>query len=129
MDPRGILAFELGELAVFAVLAAAALVARRNLQTHKRLMLIATIRLLPPAIARWPLPEAAYVGGMPVGFFALAYLALLPLLVWDVATQHRIHPATAWGGALLVLSLPVFVGVAGTDTWLAFADALVRRIY
>ena len=128
MDPRGFLAFQLGELVVFAVLAGAAVWARKDVQTHKRLMLIATLSLLPPAIARWPLPQEAYLGGMPVGFFLLADLALLPLLAWDLATRRRVHRATLWGGALLVLSLPLFVVVAGTPAWTAFAAGLVRLV-
>jgi hypothetical protein len=39
---------------VFAILATAGILYRRRPETHKRLMLVATISLLGAAISRWP---------------------------------------------------------------------------
>jgi FtsH-binding integral membrane protein len=125
MEPRGWLAVQMADLVVFAALAAFGYGARRDLQTHKRLMLLATISLLPAAIARWPLPDEAYVLGLPASFFAFADLAILPLVAWDFATRGRIHRATLWGGLLMVVSLPLRFVVAGTAAWVALADRLL----
>lgn len=124
MEPRGWLLVSAADLLVFAVLAVAGLLQRRDLQTHKRLMLLATISLLPASIGRWPLPGAAWVIGIPASFFAAADLALLPLMAWDWLTRGRIHRATLWGGAWMVLSLPARFALAGTATWLAAAERL-----
>jgi FtsH-binding integral membrane protein len=126
MEPRGWLAVQMMDLVVFAVLAAFGYRARRDLQTHKRLMLLATISILAPAIARWPLPGAVLVVGVPASFFALAALAILPLVAWDVATRGRIHRATLWGGLLIVVSLPLRFVIAGTAVWVALADRLIQ---
>ena len=52
--PLTFLIIPLGDLFVFSVLVGAALYFRRQSQTHKRLMLLATLALLTPAIARLP---------------------------------------------------------------------------
>jgi hypothetical protein len=128
MEPRGWLAVQICDLVVFAVLAVAGYRARRDLQAHKRLMLLATISLLPAAVGRWPLPAAAYIFGMPASFFAFADLAIVPLIVWDLTARGRIHRATLWGGLLLVVSLPLRLAVASTAVWLAIADAALAFV-
>jgi hypothetical protein len=122
MEPRAWLAVQLGDLVVFSTLAVAGYRARRDLQTHKRLMLLATTSLLPAAIGRWPLPDAFYVLGVPLSFFAFADLTILPVVAWDVATRGRIHRATLWGGLLMILSLPLRLAIGGTATWVALVD-------
>jgi FtsH-binding integral membrane protein len=128
MEPRGWLAVQLSDLAVFALLAVAGYRSRRDLQTHKRLMLLATIGLLPAAVARWPLPDEYYFLGLPMSFFALADLAILPLVVWDLATLRRVHRATLLGGLLLVVSLPLRFAVASTVAWVAVAESALRMV-
>jgi len=126
MDPRRFLALPFFAVVVFAVLLAAALWLRRDPQTHKRLVLLATLALLPPAIARWVIFQFGFA---PPVVFVLVTLFLVPLVVWDLRTLGRLHPATLWGGLFLVLSAPGRFLLAGTDLWLAFADwaaALVR---
>ena len=49
--PLAFLAVPLGTIAVFAILVGAALYSRTRPETHKRLMLLATIALLTPALA------------------------------------------------------------------------------
>ena len=52
-DPRKFFAIPIGDIIVFGVLVTAAVVQRRQPETHKRLMLLATISLLTAAIARF----------------------------------------------------------------------------
>ena len=79
--PLAFLAVPIGTLVVFAILVGAGLAQRRRSETHKRLMLLATIAILTPAIARmryiWgpgPLPGLRSPGprpgapGLPVGW-------------------------------------------------------------
>jgi hypothetical protein len=45
--------------------------------------------------------------------------------LFDLATRGRLHPATLWGGALVVGFKPLlFYAIAATPVWLALADAL-----
>ena len=112
------LAVPLFDMLLFAVLVGAALVRRRDPQTHKRLMLIATIGLLSPATGRmdWP---AALRG--TVSDFVVPDLFLVPLLVWDLCTRGRPHPATVAGALALIGSQFLRTQLAHTDAWLRFA--------
>ena len=121
--PLAFLAVPLGTLVVFAVLLTTALRWRTRPETHKRLMLLATIALLTPAIARFrwfigfegpPLP----IGG--TGLFVVA------CLVYDRLSHGRVHPAFLWGGLGLMLSLPARFALAQSDGWMAVARWLTR---
>lgn len=125
LEPRRFLAVPLFAILVFAFLFAAALLLRRDPQSHKRLILLATTALLPPALARWVI---LYLGLVPQLVFALSLLFLVPLVVWDLRSLRRIHPATLWGGLLLVVSGPLRFALARTDGWLRFSDWAVGLV-
>jgi hypothetical protein len=102
----------------FAVLAWTGILLRRHAAAHKRLMLLATIAILGPALAR--LSRLPVFGGSEQGpFAAIVSLSLLGVIVvHDVATMRRIHPATVFG---IVLPLGLFfvsTAIAGTDVGL-----------
>lgn len=126
IEPRRFLALPLFALLVFGLLLFAGIRARRDPPTHKRLVILATIALLPPALARWLL---VYLGLGPPVLLALSTLFVAPIVVWDLVTRRRLHPATLWGGLFVVVSGPLRLAIAFTDGWLGFADwavALVR---
>jgi hypothetical protein len=120
--PLSFLAIALGDLTVFAVLVALALVARRKPDAHKRLMLLATIALLPPAIARLPL----FPGGTPIWFFGAADVFLLACLLFDALARRRVHAAFLFGSAFIVASQPLRLLIGGTETWIAMARRLIE---
>jgi hypothetical protein len=113
------LAIPLFDMALFAILVGAALYYRHRLEAHKRLMTLATITLLGAPIARF------HLGGPPT-FFALADLFIVAMLVYDLVTRRKIHPATIWGGLLIVASQPLRLMISGTPAWMAFASWLTR---
>jgi hypothetical protein len=115
------LAIPLCDMALFAILVGAALYFRRRLETHKRLMTLAMIALLPAPIARLPF-DLLKAG--PPAFFGLADLFIVAMLLNDLVTRKRIHPATVWGGLLIVVSQPLRLMVAGTPAWIAIASWL-----
>ena len=121
MDPRRFLIVPLFAVALFALFATAGILARRDPHSHKRFMLLATIALLPPAIARWVL----LLGLGPPVVFAVAALLLVPLVVWDLRTLRRLHPVTLWAGSLLLISGPLRLALSRSDAWLAIADRLM----
>ena len=106
----------------FAALMLAAVGMRRRGEYHKRLVILAAVELVSAALARLPVIGTAGA----VGFFGASDLFVLALLVHDLATSRRVHPATAWGGGLLVLSQPIRALVASQPAVLAFAAHLVR---
>lgn len=117
VPPLQFLAIPIFDLALFALFFGLAIARRRDMQSHKRWILLATLNLLPAAIARWP--GMAPLG--PVGFFGITDLFIVALGAWDIRSRGRLHPVTLWGGLLLIASQPVRLMVSGTDGWLAFA--------
>lgn len=119
--PLVFLAIPLTDILVFTSLVGAGLYFRRRGDTHKRLMLLATIALLPAAIARLPF-ELLKAG--PPAFFGLTDLFVAACVVYDLAARGRVHPATLWGGLVVVASQPLRLMVASTSAWLAVANWL-----
>ena len=112
------LAIPFFDMLVFSILVTAAVYLRRRREAHKRLMTLSMITLLPAPIARMsflPLPPG------PPTFFALADLFIVALLIYDVITRRKVHPATIWGGLLIVASQPLRLMISATPAWLAFA--------
>ncbi len=121
VTPLMFMAVPLLTIAVFAALVAVALWQRRRSAFHKRLMLLATVSILTPAIARIPVIER---GGLPV-FIGLTILAVLACVGVDTVRNRKLHPAFGWGGAFVILSLPFRVWLAGTAMWGQFAAWLL----
>jgi hypothetical protein len=121
-DPRKFFAIPMGDILVFGALVGAAVVQRRRSESHKRLMLLATISLLTAAVGRFL--RQVGMGGAPTLFFGTDAFVLV-LVLYDLALRGRVHPATLWGGALVVGFKPLlFYVLSGTPPWLALADAL-----
>ena len=121
VSPLGFLAIPLFDMVVFAVLVGAALHFRRRLEAHKRLMTLSMISLLAAPIARMnflPLPPG------PPTFFGLADLFIVAMVVYDLSTRGKVHPATIWGGLLIVASQPLRLMISGTQPWVVFASWL-----
>lgn len=56
MEPSTFFSIPMGDILAFAILVSAAVVLRRKADAHKRLMLLATVTLLPAAFARLQIP-------------------------------------------------------------------------
>jgi len=114
IDPRRFLIVPLFAILLFGVFVVAGVRVRRDPQSHKRWMLLATIAMLPPAIARWVL----LLGFGPPVVFAVATL---------FAGAHRgmgleDAPATPPGDALgwaAADRLGPAASCAGANRWLA----------
>jgi hypothetical protein len=106
----------------FAVVVILALLKRRDPPTHKRLMLCAMVALLDPSIGR--LMPALGVGGPAALLTFLVFLG--PLVVWDLVTLRRLHPATILGSLIVIATAVGTLLVWGTPAWLAFAGALAK---
>jgi len=124
INPLSFLTIPLGDMLIFAILVGAAFYFRRKVDTHKRLMLLATIALLPAAVAR--LPIGFIENGGPLIFYGLSDLFILPCLAYDFVTRGRPHRATVIGGALIVISHPLRMVVGMTHAWLVFATWLTH---
>jgi hypothetical protein len=103
---------------VFPVLVGAALFYRRQPDIHKRLMLLATLELATAGVARIP-----GAGSVPL-FFILTDVGLVLMFAYDLISRRRPHPATVWGGLLLIVTQYVRTTLGATAAWIAFARML-----
>jgi hypothetical protein len=120
---------QIRSMALFGGLVAwALLVRKRDSETHKRLLIVATLIPLPAALDRiaWlptTLPER------PVSGDLYLLLLLAPVLIYDLVRQGRVHRAYLIG---IGLNLPFVIAAHllwGTPWWQATAPALLGTSY
>jgi hypothetical protein len=126
--PLQFLIVPLGGMVPFVAFVSLGVASRAQPQHHKRWMLLATIQVVGAAISRWPFDFVMKPLPIPgvMGMDLCVDLFLVPMLVWDAASQRRPHPVTLAGGAVIVASAPVFSYLSQTEGWLSFADWAVR---
>jgi hypothetical protein len=117
LDPVTFLAVPLGSVVMFAGFVAAALAMRRRAALHKRLMLLATVSIITPALAR-------LVGRRPIYALALTPLFVAAAIAHDYRRDRRVHPIYLWGGLFILLSGPLRIAIGRTDAW----HAVMRRL-
>ncbi|HEX5107299.1 MAG TPA: hypothetical protein VFV95_02575 [Vicinamibacterales bacterium] len=106
---------------LFAVLVGAALALRRRVHAHKRLMLLATINLVGPALGRVALFNLDASLVTPFAVSTLLGLVLVPTL-YDLIMRRRVHPALILGGTATIIGPWLMSAVARTPAGLALAD-------
>src|SRR5215475_4663730 len=124
------LATPLGGLAIFAVLMAVGFYYRRNRDSHKRLMMLATIVTAGAALDRLLFPTGVLAfSGLPLNAFTsmgLTAVFVLACFLYDLRTRGNVHPAFLWGGiAVLAWTYATRELIASTGTWLSFAGWLI----
>jgi hypothetical protein len=100
----------------FSIFVATALALRARPQFHKRLMLLATVTLLAPAVARIVL-LFTHNGMSQLWAFDFCILACV---VMDTVVQRRLHPAFGWGAGLVLGSFHLTFIAVGSKWWLPF---------
>ncbi|WP_442754452.1 hypothetical protein ACNHKD_15875 [Methylocystis sp. JAN1] len=121
LDPRSFLVLPFFGIGVFAILSGAAFLMRKRPETHKRLMLLASIAMLDAPIARIP---SVFVTGGPLAAFGLQDLFVIACIGYDFFSRRRIHPAYLVGGIFILAMQPMRIVVSTTPWWLAFGDWL-----
>ena len=109
-------------LFAFPVLVYLAFRLRFNPAAHKRLILIATLVLIDAAIIRWPL---RWVSDSPLMTSAVVYSFLFWMVLYDLWSVRKIHPATLWGGAFLILFRETQGVIGSTRAWHSVAAWLL----
>jgi len=104
-------------LAMFAAFVLLAVVFRKSPAAHKRLMLLASISIVGPALARlprWPI----FGGGLAAGRnYAIGGLLIMfaVLITYDLIVRKRSYSASLCGMVVILIGLAgaVFLGVTG----------------
>ncbi|RPI48611.1 MAG: hypothetical protein EHM55_25300 [Acidobacteria bacterium] len=128
VDPRTFLVVPLGDIALFAGFLAAGFYFRRSPETHKRLMLVATMSLLGAAFGRIipRLGVDTLVDAGPFAIFGPIVMLIAIGAAYDVATRGRVHRVYIWSAIVIALSVPLRFAIGSSAPWLAFADGLAR---
>ncbi len=93
-------AADLAAFVVFPTLVIAAIWFRRRTDVHMRLMLLATLEILGPAIAR----IASWFGEIPNPVVPLLFLCFVAaLMIYDVRRHGRVHWASVLGTLLIIV--------------------------
>jgi hypothetical protein len=121
--PLAFLSVPLGTIAAFAILVGAGLYNRPRSEIHKRLMLLATIAILTPALAR--IGRLTGLDGPPIAIGGTCAF-VVACMIYDRVVHRRVHPAFLWGGIFLMLSLPARFAIGRTAAWHSIAEWLTR---
>jgi hypothetical protein len=122
LDPAVSLAIPLLGIAWFTVVIFASWRDRRRPDSHKRLILLATIALCDAALGRFPWgrmglsPAAGAVAGLGI--------CILLVVAYDLIALHRVHRSTLWAAPITFAIGAFSVPVGMTPAWHAFAAFL-----
>jgi hypothetical protein len=108
---------------MFAALLGAGVALRGRPETHKRLMLLATLSLLDAAVARWPFPSLV---GTPLGYYGITDAFILAAILYDFVSRRTVHPVYVWGGLAVVAEQWLRDVVGATAPWQALASAVLQ---
>ena len=126
LDPAVSLSIPLFGISAFSIVIFAAWRTRRTLDSHKRLILFATIGLVDAALGRFPWSK---LGISPAGG-AVTGLGLLLLLViaYDLVSLRRVHRSSIWAAPLIFAVGAFAVPIGMTAAWHNFAAFLARTL-
>jgi hypothetical protein len=106
-------------LLLFAVLVGMGIAFRRKPDVHKRLMLLAAVTLLAPAVARIVL----LFTHKPLPQFLAFYSCLLLCVTVDTLRHRRLHPVLAIGTLIVIAAFQLSYLVVQTPAWMKLVTA------
>ena len=109
-------------MVAFAAFVAAAITRRGDPQTHKRLMLLATISILDAAVARLPFE---FLRTSNWNYLPMTDVFLAAAILYDVASRRTVHRAYVWGGLALVIEQALRIPVGTSAVWQALASGII----
>lgn len=114
------------EMLLFGSLVAAAIALRRDGESHKRLVLLATISLLGPAWVRFrhifPSVENPFLV-----FSIIADSVLLVAIARDLLTIKRVHPVYLWAGGAMIAVHMIELAAIESPAWQSIAKWLLGQ--
>lgn len=117
-----VLAFELTQMLMFTGFTAAGFLLRKRVDFHKRLMLLATLCMLPNAIVRI-IRFQSFIVPLIIWSSSIALVVLVDCLV-----QRKVHPVFGRWAAIQVAMLWLAFFVGTSEAWQHFATRAVSRM-
>ena len=106
------------DLLLFCTFFVGGLFFRRRKEIHKRLMVLAMVSLIIPAIARLPMPHFL------IGWAILAFS--LTGLIYDAVVLRQASFTNIAGALLINVSTPLRLLIEDTRTWQNFSEWIAR---
>ena len=119
-SPSVLFALPIFTIFAFLFLVIAGIGYRAQPQFHKRFMTLATAAILSPALARFPF---AFFQN-PLVFFGSTDVFIIACGTYDLVSRGRVHPATVWGGVVIIASQILSLLVGGSAIWFRFSTWL-----
>jgi hypothetical protein len=105
------------EMVLFGSLVGTAIFLRRDTESHKRLLVLATISILGPAWLRFR-HFMPFVPNPFVTFSIIADSLLLVVIARDWIAYKRVHPVYIWAGGAMVIVHAIELSAIDSQTWL-----------
>jgi uncharacterized membrane protein YozB (DUF420 family) len=112
------------EMILFGSLVGAAIFLRRDTESHKRLLVLATISILGPAWLRF----RHFMPFVPNPFVTFSFVAdsvLLVVITRDWIAYKRVHPVYIWAGGAMVVIHAIELAAIESQPWLRFGRWLL----
>lgn len=124
MTREQFLIFPLVSIGLFALFVVLGFANRHRPDFHKRFMLLATVNVILPALARMtvllPFLPRGVLGGM-----VIANLFLAAFAAYDWRSRGKLHPVTVWGGGVTLAFEPLRFFIAHSEWWPEIASSLL----
>ena len=112
-----VLGLELTQLLLFAVFIGIALGYRKRPSTHKRLMIVATLCIVPNAFVRLSLLTNIDFLSKNIGIVSVWALFVVCFVAIDSLRRRRISPAFGWGASISIAALYTAWWISTTVAW------------
>jgi uncharacterized membrane protein YozB (DUF420 family) len=124
-DPYVFLVMPFFSVGLFALFATLGVLNRNKPESHKRYMMLGTLSMVVPAMARLvtQTTHGGVNGVVGAGFIVFGFL--IAMAVHDLYTRKRLHPVTLWGGLFTVISEPLRFAIGYSEPFQAFAKMLM----
>ncbi|GAA5048125.1 hypothetical protein GCM10023208_05020 [Erythrobacter westpacificensis] len=119
-DPVGSAIFPFFDIVTFAIVYTLGIARRKDREAHKRLMVLAGVMMMDPAVAR----TAIVLLGAPPLALLLEFAILLAFPIYDWRTRGRPHWASVFGIVLFAVFFALRMALGGTEAWAGFAGAV-----
>ncbi len=110
-------------MAMFASLVALAVATRGRPETHKRLMLLATLSLLDAAVARWPVRG---LSDSTLAQYAITDAFIAAAMLYDFASRRSVSAVYVWGGIAIVVEQWARDALGATAFWQSLAAKILE---
>jgi hypothetical protein len=121
--PLQFLSVPIGTTFMFMAFLVTALALRKRRDWHQRLMLLATLTLLMPALGRF---DTLITQPMGLPRALLAMVVTLAFVAWcwvhDWRRRGSVHPANLIGGLVLLISMPLRRWIGMQEWWVPIAN-------